>query len=122
MRKPLYFISGLVCLLLGIIGVVIPLLPTTPFVLLAAFCFSRSSTKFYQMLLNHQIFGELIKQWEAHGVIPLKIKCLSTAMMLLMSSYPLFFKAIFWWVKGCIIVTLLIALAYIWSRPSHHLN
>jgi uncharacterized membrane protein YbaN (DUF454 family) len=122
MIKPLYLVCGFVCLLLSIIGILLPLLPTTPFILVAAFCFSRSSSQFHQMLLNHRIFGELIKQWEAHGVIPFKVKCLSTTMMMSMTGYTLFFKDMAWWVNSGLVITMLIALSYIWSRPSHHLN
>jgi uncharacterized membrane protein YbaN (DUF454 family) len=122
MRKPLYLVSGFVCLALGAVGVVLPLLPTTPFVLLAAFCFSRSSAKFHQMLLEHRIFGTLVKDWEAHGVIPLKVKCLSSSMMLIMVSYPLLFRDLPMWAVISVIITVLIALTYIWSRPSRQLN
>ena len=118
MRKPLYLFSGFLCLLLGAIGVVLPLLPTTVFIILAAFCFSRSSDKYHQMLLNHRLFGPMVKEWEAHGVIPLKVKCLSSTMMLVMISYPVFFKPLAWWVDAMVLSLVAIALAYIWSRPS----
>lgn len=118
MPKPLYLLCGFISLLLGLIGVVLPLLPTTPFVILAAFCFSRSSEKFHQMLLNHRWFGDMIRQWEAHGVIPFKVKCLSTTMMLVMISYPVLFKSLPLWADVAAIITVVIALVYVWSRPS----
>lgn len=118
MRKPLFLFGGFICLLLGAIGVVLPLLPTTPFIILAAFCFSKSSKKFHRMLLEHRLFGPMIKDWEAYGVIPLKVKILSTSMMLIMVSYPLLFKSLPWWAVIGAVTTIVIALVYVWSRPS----
>ncbi|MEH6473083.1 MAG: YbaN family protein [Halopseudomonas sp.] len=118
MRRSLYFGLGISCLLLGVIGVVLPLLPTTPFVILAAFCFSRSSPRFHAMLLNHRLFGPIISEWEQYGVIPLKVKIFSSSMMLLMISYPIFFKQLPLWIDLSMALTALIALLYIWSRPS----
>ncbi len=118
MRKPLYLSVGILCLVLGAIGVVLPLLPTTPFVILAAYCFSKSSARLHQMLLNHRLFGPMLIEWEANGVIPFKVKCLSSSMMLIMVSYPLLFKSLPWWAVIGAISTVVIALWYIWSRPS----
>lgn len=118
LRRSLNLGMGLVCLLLGAVGVLLPLLPTTPFVLLAAFFFSRSSPRLHALLLNHRIFGPIITEWERYGVIPLKIKLLSSGMMLLMVSYPVFFKPLPLWADLCAVATVLIALLYIWSRPS----
>jgi uncharacterized membrane protein YbaN (DUF454 family) len=103
------------------IGVVLPLLPTTPFIILAAFCFSRSSKKFHQLLINHRLFGAMIRDWEAHGVIPFKVKCLSTTMMLVMVGYPVLFRGLPWWANLLAILTVVIALVYVWSRPSQRL-
>lgn len=119
MIRTLYFLSGLLCLVAGIIGVFLPLLPTTPFIILAAFCFSRSSERLHQYLLNHRIFGGIIREWEEHGVIPFKVKCISTTMMLVMVSYPLFFQPFALWLKMLVVLTVAIALLYVWSRPSH---
>lgn len=118
MRRSLNFILGLCCLLLAAIGVLLPLLPTTPFVLLAAFFFSRSSPRFHALLLNHRLFGAIIRDWENYGVIPLRVKLFSSSMMLVMVSYPVFFQPLPLWVDVSAVVTVLIALVYIWSRPS----
>ena len=122
MRRSFYLCLGFICLLLGLIGVILPLLPTTPFIILAAFCFSRSSKKFHQMLLNHRLFGSMIREWEAYGVIPLKVKCLSSSMMIIMISYPVLFKELAWWIDAIMIATALIGLVYVWSKPSRVLS
>ncbi|MGB0204686.1 MAG: YbaN family protein [Neptuniibacter sp.] len=114
----LYLTAGWLFVLLGLIGVLLPLVPTTPFLLVAAFCFSRSSERLHQYLLNHRLFGKFIRDWETYGVIPLKIKVLATGMILLMVSYPLIFKTFHIGLKAAVVVTIMGALAYIWTRPS----
>ncbi|MEH6626769.1 MAG: YbaN family protein [Motiliproteus sp.] len=118
MTKPLYLAIGILSLMLGLIGVLLPLLPTTPFVIVAAYCFSRSSPRFYSLLISNKLFGPLILGWERDGVIPLKVKILSTTMMVVMISYPVIFKDIAWWLDSIMIATALIGLIYVWSRPS----
>lgn len=96
----------------------LPLLPTTPFVLLAAFCFSRSSPRLHAYLLNHRLFGPLISEWEQYGVISLRIKLFSSSMMLMMVSYPILFKSLPLWADILAGTSVLLALLYIWTRPS----
>ena len=71
------FIAGSFFLGLGIIGIVIPLLPTTPFLLLAAACYARSSKRFYNWLLNNKLFGSYIRNYREGKGVPLKVKLLS---------------------------------------------
>ncbi|MCR9143284.1 MAG: YbaN family protein [bacterium] len=66
---------------LGIVGIPLPLLPTTPFLLLAAICFAYSSPRFYSWLMNHRLFGPYIREWREHGSIPLRAKV--TAIVLI---------------------------------------
>jgi uncharacterized protein len=72
---------GAISLVLGIIGIFLPLLPTTPFVLLAAACFARGSEKFHNWLITHERFGPLVRDWQAHHSIPFRAKCLALSMM-----------------------------------------
>ena len=80
-QRLLWGTAGLLALAAGIAGIVLPLLPTTPFVLLAAFCFSRSSARLEAWLLAHPRFGPLIQAWRQHHAIPLRAKQLAWAMM-----------------------------------------
>ena len=116
--RSLYLLSGGLCVLLGLIGVILPLVPTTPFLLVAAFCFSRSSERLHQALLDNRYFGQYIREWERGGVIPFKVKLLATGMMLLMVSYPLLFQTFHIGLKATVIIIIVIAMLYIWSRPS----
>lgn len=73
---------GLVSLTLGIIGIFLPLLPTTPFVLLAAFAFGRGSKRLHDWLTQHPRFGPPIEAWRREGAISPRAKRLALAMML----------------------------------------
>ncbi|SPF79581.1 YbaN family protein [Pseudoprimorskyibacter insulae] len=81
LRRAFWFTLGAVALILGAIGVVLPVLPTTPFVILAAFCFGRSVPALQIWLENTQTFGPLIADWREHGAIAPRIKALAVAMM-----------------------------------------
>jgi len=72
---------GAAALMTGIVGIVVPLLPTTPFVLLAAFCFARGSTRCEAWLLGHPRFGPMVRNWRERHVIPLGAKRLAWTMM-----------------------------------------
>lgn len=76
-----WLVVGILALALGGLGVVLPLLPTTPFVLVAAFAFANSSDKLHQWLLDHNIFGPLIANWQRYGAISLSAKVLSLLSM-----------------------------------------
>lgn len=117
-RKPLYMAAGFTALLLGAIGVVLPLLPTTPFVILAAFFFSKGSKRVHLWLLSQKTFGPMIQAWEQDRVIPYKAKLLSTTMMLTMVSYPLIFRPFALWLKVMVVFTVFYALWYVWRHRS----
>ncbi len=79
--KPIYNAAGVLALLLGILGLFLPLLPTTPFLLLASWCFARGSDRLHRWLLSHRVFGEYLRNFEAGRGIPLKAKILATVML-----------------------------------------
>jgi uncharacterized membrane protein YbaN (DUF454 family) len=76
-----WLVVGFVALALGALGIALPLLPTTPFILLAAFAFAQSSEKLHQWLLDHNVFGPLIDNWQRHGAISRRAKLLSVVSM-----------------------------------------
>ena len=78
----LWCLLGLTALALGIAGTVLPLLPTTPFILLAAFAFAQSSPRLHHWLTTHRRFGPLIANWQQHGAISRRTKQLSVAVMI----------------------------------------
>lgn len=113
----LYFTLGSTALALGIIGAVLPLLPTTPFLILAAFGFSRSSPRLEAWLLGHPVFGPGLVAWRTRRAIPLVAKRASAIGMAL----GLF---IFWWLRAppplalaAVALSMTVISAWIWSRP-----
>lgn len=81
---------GCVALVLGLIGVVLPVLPTTPFVLLAAFAFSKGSPRLRHWLVTHKTFGPIIADWEANGAIARPYKILACSLMALAFAASLY--------------------------------
>lgn len=77
----LWIAAGSFSLAAGIVGIVLPLLPTTPFVLLAAFCFSRGSQRCERWLVEHPRLGPMVRDWREHHAVPLRAKQLAWAMM-----------------------------------------
>jgi len=84
-------LAGNFFLALGILGILFPLLPTTPFLLLAAACYFRSSEKFYNRLMNNKWLGNYIKNYREKKSIPLKIKVLTLSFLWLTIGYSVFF-------------------------------
>ena len=79
--KYIFLFLGILSLILGIIGIFLPVLPTTPFLLLSAFLFSRSSKRLYAWLLNHKVLGAYIKGFLQEKAIPLHIKIYSISVL-----------------------------------------
>ncbi|MFJ1251377.1 YbaN family protein [Cupriavidus sp. CuC1] len=79
--RALWVVLGVLSLGLGTVGIFLPVLPTTPFVLLAAACFARGSERFHARLLAHPRFGPPVRDWQAHRSIPLRAKQLAIGMM-----------------------------------------
>ena len=115
--RMLWFIGGLLSFALGFIGVFLPFLPTVPLMILAAFCFARSSERFHNWLLAHPSFGPPIKDWRDKGAISLKGKRLATvgvlaafgiSVLLQLPIYALALQA----------AVLSLVMLFIWTRPS----
>jgi uncharacterized membrane protein YbaN (DUF454 family) len=79
--RGLWLVLGWGALGLGAIGVVLPVLPTTPFVILAAFAFSKGSPRMHHYLENHRIFGPIIADWHENGAIAPRYKAIAVVMM-----------------------------------------
>jgi uncharacterized membrane protein YbaN (DUF454 family) len=79
----LYKLLGFIFLGLGVIGVFLPLLPTTPFLLVAAGCFAKSSEKWHQWLLSNRIFGPVIADWQEKKCISVSTKIIAVSLILL---------------------------------------
>ncbi|MEZ6185088.1 MAG: YbaN family protein [Planctomycetota bacterium] len=83
-------IVGLCFVALGAVGVVLPVLPTTPFLLVAAWCFARSSPSLARVLHENRWFGALLRDWDRYGVVPFRAKLAATCMITLSWAYVAF--------------------------------
>ena len=114
-RRTLYLIAGFVSLGLAGIGAVLPVMPTTVFVILAAFCFARSSPALEARLLNHPTFGPHILLWRERGAISRKGKRAAAAAFAVSILIALIFTP--WpWVLAPVAATILVG-GWIWTRP-----
>ena len=109
---------GYASLGVGFVGVFVPLLPTTPFVLLAAFFFSKGSERLHRWLTEHPRFGHYIRDWEAEQIIPPVGKYASTLTMVPLVSWAILTRDIPWVLETIMIATVVGTLAFIWTRPS----
>ena len=114
--RAVWAVFGYLALALGVIGIVMPFLPTVPFVLLAAFCFARSSERLHRWLLSHPTFGPPIRNWQSSGAISRKAKWLAIGSIL--SGFSLSVVLGLGW-KGLVAQALVLGLTtlFIWTRP-----
>ncbi|WP_455480814.1 YbaN family protein [Bartonella sp. B12(2025)] len=111
-------ILGWAMIVLGVIGVVLPIMPTVPFLLIASWCFARSSPRFHHWLHNHRVFGPPIKQWEEKRAISIVIKVFAVVSMVcgFLSFLVMIHPAL--WFALLIAAILLLIIIYIITRPS----
>ena len=117
MARALWFSIGILALLLGVIGTLLPIMPTAPFVIVAAFAFSRSSARFEAWLLRTPAFGPVIRDWRERGAIAPHVKVISTAAMA--GSVPLgLILGLPWPLFAAQALCLALAAAFVLTRPS----
>ena len=115
--RVIWIIAGLLSTLIGVIGIFLPLLPTVPLLLLAAFCFARGSERLHHWLITHPKLGPPIQDWNKRGAIGLKAKKLATLSVIaafLLSVWmgvPLYALLM----QAAVLVCVMI---FIWTRPS----
>ncbi|KPF73004.1 hypothetical protein IP88_09735 [alpha proteobacterium AAP81b] len=116
MRRQLWIALGCTSVALGAAGVVLPLLPTTPFVLLAAWAFAKSSPRLHDWLLAHNMFGPLIADWRRNGAIAPRAKVASVLAMAAAFGLSLALAAPAWLlaVQGAVLAA---SAAFVLSRP-----
>lgn len=111
-----WLLAGVLSLVLGFIGIFLPLLPTTPFVLLAAFCFSRGSERWEAWLVGHPRFGPMVMNWRRERAVPLRAKQLATVMMAA-SSFGTWWALHTPWRYTPAVVCTLVAI-WLWRLPT----
>ena len=113
-----YLVAGLILLATGIIGIFVPLMPTTIFLILAAWCFSKSSVRLEAWLLGHATLGPTIVNWQRHGVIPRRGKIMACSGMVLGFALFLFTAHPALWLLLLVATSLGACAWYVLSRPS----
>ncbi len=117
-QRAVFLLIGVAGILLAIAGLLLPLVPATPFVLLAAWAFSHSSKTMHRWILNLPFFGPALREWETRGAIRLRVKLFATAILIGMSVYPRGFLDFAIWMKAIAGVVVIAVLAFVWTRPS----
>jgi uncharacterized protein len=102
--KPVLIVAGTLCVALGVLGIFLPLLPTTPFLLLAAACYARSSPRLLHWLNHNRWFGEHIRNYREGRGIPLREKILAIAAIWITIGLTVIFFVTQPWVKALLIV------------------
>ena len=115
MRRILYLIAGWTALALGAVGIALPVLPTVPFVILAAFCFARSSPRLEAWLVEHPRFGHHIVAWRTRGAISRKGKVAALIAFACSAIVALLFAPMPW--KLIPLAAAAIGGTWIWTRP-----
>lgn len=107
-----YIVCGLLSFGLGVLGIFLPLLPTTPFLLLSAALWVKASPRLYTWLINHRIFGEYIRNFREHRAIPLRAKIISVSLVWLTIGYCIFAVVNRWWWAQLLMAALAVAITW----------
>ena len=111
-------ITGTMFLIIGVIGIILPLLPTTPFLLLAAVCYARSSERWYNWLIYNRWFGSYIRNWHEGKGIPMRTKIMSVMFLIMTIGYSAAFVVPFFIGKVALILIAVCVSVHILSFPT----
>jgi uncharacterized membrane protein YbaN (DUF454 family) len=114
----LFNAAGTLALGLGILGIFLPLLPTTPFVLLAAACYARGSERFHQWLLANPTFGPIVREWEDHRSLPYRTKITAIALMSATMAVSILFFVRPPWLKAALALAGVALAVWMYRIPS----
>jgi uncharacterized membrane protein YbaN (DUF454 family) len=114
--RPLYIGAGWVCVALGVLGIVFPLFPASPFLLVAIWAFSKSSPELAEKIRNHPVAGPTIRAWQDEGVIPLKIKIIAALMMTAMMGF-IHYRGAPPWAELLALAAFIGVGVYVFTRP-----
>jgi len=117
-RRYLLIALGLLFTGVGVVGVFLPLIPTTPLLILALWAFSGSSRRLHGWLLNHRRLGPPLQRWRTHRVIPWRAKITAWTMMAASLAYTIFVRRAPWPLVAAIAALMAIAVWYVATKPS----
>lgn len=117
--RAVYLVIGWTFVAIGIAGIFLPVLPTTPFLLISLWAFSKSSPRLYNWLYTHPQAGPYIVAWDRYHVIPLRAKILAVSLMTASWLYLTFKVADGWMLPTIVGLIMLGAMAYVLPKPNH---
>jgi uncharacterized protein len=117
-KRTIYFALGWIMVALGFIGLLLPVMPTTIFLIFAAWCFGQSSPRFEAWLLEHPVFGPTLVKWREHGAIPIRIKWIACGGMAFGYASFYYFIRPSPLLAGFVAIFFIASAAYVLSRPS----
>lgn len=117
-KKIVLLLIGWLFVIVGAIGIFLPVLPTTPFLLISLWAFSQSSERFHDWLYHHRIFGPPLQDWSKYGVIPLRAKIIALSTMAISAALVILFSSTPWYGLTAMLILMGVGAGFILSRPS----
>jgi uncharacterized protein len=111
----IWLICGIVAVALGVIGIALPILPTVPFLILAAFCFARSHPAWEARLMNHPVYGPTLTAWREKGIVGRRAKWAATGAFAASIVFGLFTLSGYWLFVPPVVA--IICCTWLWRRP-----
>lgn len=105
--------AGHTCVALGVIGAFLPIMPTTVFLIVAAGCYARGSTRFYNLLMNHRVAGPVLRDWRLHRAMSVRTKAIALTMIVVAFGLSLVFAMTETWVRAVHLLTALFLIGFI---------
>jgi uncharacterized membrane protein YbaN (DUF454 family) len=121
MRIALWW-AGAVSLVLGILGIFLPVLPTTPFILLTAACWARASPRLHRRLLAHPRFGPMIDNWERYHSVPRRVKLTSIGLLSLSISFSIYMLRGRLWLQLMLAAFAVSVAVWMWRLPTREVE
>jgi uncharacterized protein len=116
--RALFWTAGTLCVALGLLGLVLPVLPTTPFMLVAAACYARASEPFYRWLLNHRTFGATVREWRRYRSIKWRTKLWAVFLMSATLAVSIVFFVRPTWLQAVLAVWGVVLAIWLYRIPS----
>lgn len=119
LKRTIFLVLGSLFFIVGLVGVLLPILPTTPFMILSAACFAESSPRFHKMLLNNRWFGEDLRRWESNKTMKRATKKRATWVIIISFtlSISLLWGNVIW--QLVLLCTAILLLFFLWRIAEH---
>jgi uncharacterized protein len=119
LKRALYFSFGTICLILGIFGIILPILPTTPFLLLATAAYFRSSEKAYNAMLNNRVFGKYIRNYREGKGLPVRVRIFTITFLWITIIISMIIIGVLWIILTLIVIGLIVSIHVAQIKPKN---